>query len=91
MLPTDSIEKPKIKTKTEKSYGAEDQLLGESIEKQRNGTRLKFSPISHDLQGIWFQNSALDFSRFLTVLILPCSPSSVQRFDQFKKQFRNMF
>ena len=39
MLPTDSIEKTKIKTKTEKSYGAGDQLLGESIEKQRNGMR----------------------------------------------------
>ena len=48
MLPADSIGKPKIKNKTEKSYGAGDQLLGEFIEKQRNGTRLKFSQICHE-------------------------------------------
>ena len=48
MLPADSIAKPKIKTKTEKSYGSGDQLLGEFIEKQRNGTRLKFSQICHE-------------------------------------------
>ena len=42
MLPTDSIGKLKIKTKTEKSYEFDYQLLGESIEKQKNGTRMKF-------------------------------------------------
>ena len=41
MLPYDSIEKPKIKTKTSTSYNFGDQLLGESIEKQRNGMRKK--------------------------------------------------
>ena len=45
MLPYDSIEKPKIKTKTSSWQNFGDQLLGESIEKQRNGMRQKILAI----------------------------------------------
>ena len=56
MLPADSIEKPKIKTKRENSHNIGDQFLEESVEKQRNDTRLKFLQIRHTFQRIRFQN-----------------------------------
>ena len=72
MLPTDSIAKPKIKTKTEKSYGSGDQLLGEFIEKQRNGTRLKISQICHEFGSKIQHTNFEDFWPFWIVKDSPC-------------------
>ena len=49
MLSADSIEKPKIKTKRKNSHNFGHQISGESVEKQRNGMRLKFWQIRHTL------------------------------------------
>ena len=49
MLPSDSIEKTKIKTETTPRTYLDLQLSGESTEKQKNGTRKKILPNVDDL------------------------------------------